>query len=190
MSKKPAKRALVVIADGCEDMETVAPVDIMTRAGVDVTIASVSGDTVEAAYGNRFVAHCAVSDVDDLYDVIVVPGGGRNAAALAESEDVVRLVKAHFDDDRLVASICASPGAVLAQAAGILNGYRATGDPTYNDRLKQGGASVTNEEVTLDGRVITAMGPGAAIEFGLTIIRELGYADVATHLAGYWRKSI
>ncbi len=190
MTDRETKRALVVIADGCEDMETVAPIDIMTRAGMDVTIASVSGDTVTAAYGNRFVPHCAVSKIDELYDVIVVPGGGRNAASLAESDAVIKLVRAHAEDDRLVASICASPGAVLAEAAGVLKDRRATGDPTYNHRLANGGAIVTNEDVTVDGKFITAAGPGAAIQFGLTIIRELGYADVAAHLTGYWRRSV
>jgi len=184
-----AKRALVIISQGCEDIETCAPIDIMNRAGIEVTIASVTGRPTPAAYGSTFVPHCAVAGIDDLFDIVVIPGGGRNASTLAGDEDVVRLVRAHAEDDRFVAAICASPGAVLAQAAGLLKDRRATGDPTFNDRLTAGGATVTNEEVTVDGKIITAMGPGAAIEFGLTIIRLLGYGDVAAHLMGYWRKS-
>ncbi len=182
-----AKRVLVVIADGCEDVEAVAAIDVLNRAGVDVTVAGLKKGPVKGAYGNTIGTNISIDGADDLYDGIVFPGGTKNAQALAASPRVIELTKRHFDEGRMVAAICASPSHVLAEAAGVVAGRRATGDPVFNEKLAAGGAKLTDEAVTVDGNLITAMGPGAALRFGLAMAEYLGHKDTALELAKKWR---
>lgn len=182
-----AKRALVLISEGFEDVEAVAPVDILTRAGVEVTIAGLAEGAVKGAYGNTVLAHTTINKIDDLYDAIVLPGGSKNADNLAENKKVIELVKKHFEAGMLVAAICASPGRVLAEEAGILNSRKATGFPGYEDKIINGGGSYTDEHVTVDGNIITGMGPGAAMLFGLEIVSYLVGNEIADEFAAKWR---
>jgi len=181
------KKAIVILTDGFEDMEAVVPIDILTRAGIEVTIASLREGPVRAAYGTTILPTTTIDRVAVLYDAIVFPGGGKNAQALAADPGVIDLLKRHRVAGKLVAAICASPGHVLAEAAGLLKGKRATGDPAFNDKLAAGGAIITNELVTVDGDIITGMGPGAAMLFGLQIAEYLSGKDTADALARKWR---
>ncbi len=182
-----AKRALIILSEGCEDIETVAPIDILTRAGVEVTIASLIPGPIKAAYGNVLNAHTTVDQVKGEFDAIVLPGGGKNAANLAADRHVIDMIKTQYKSGRLVAALCASPGSVLAQAADILHGVPATGDPGFSDRLLEGGAVVTNEDVTVSGNIITGRGPAAAIAFSLAVADYLGCDDAVQTLAEKWR---
>ena len=181
------KRALVIVSDGCEDVETVAPIDILTRAGIHVTIASLVDVSVNCAYGNILRAHITLDQVTGVFDAIILPGGGKNAKTLAADKRVIELVKTQFASGRLVAAICASPGTVLVEAAGLLRGKPASGDPGFHDKLRAGGAIVTDADVTVSDNVITARGPAAAISFGLTISDYLGCNEAVKALAEKWR---
>ena len=182
-----SKKAVVILTEGFEDMEAVVPIDIMTRAGIEVTIASPGEGPVRAAYGTTIMPTTTIDRVTDLYDAIVFPGGGRNAQSLAADRRVVDIARRHYGAGELVAAICASSGCVLAEAAEILKGKRATGDPGFNDKLAAGGAIITDELVTIDGNIITGMGPGAAMLFGLQIAEYLCGKEAAEVLARRWR---
>lgn len=181
-----AKRALLIMADGFEDIEAVASIDVLNRAGVNVTVASLKESPVAAAYGTRLLSDITIDKADALYDAIVLPGGRKNAEALAAHAKVVELVRRHFIEGKLVAAICAAPSHVLAEAANILRGRKATGDPAFNDRLAAGGAYVTNQLVTVDGNLITGMGPGAALPFALMIAEHLVGKEIADSYAAKW----
>jgi 4-methyl-5(b-hydroxyethyl)-thiazole monophosphate biosynthesis len=181
------KTALVVLSKGFEDVEAVAPIDVLTRAGVDVTIASTVSGPVAAAYGSTLVPHMTVDKVTNLFDAIVIPGGMVNAEALAVNRTVIDLIKKHHAAGKLVAAICASSALVLGEAAGLLKGKRATGSPGSEDRLTACGAIVTGVHVTVDGNIITGMGPGAALPFGLQIAEYLGGRELPDDLAARWR---
>jgi len=183
------KRVLVVLAEGFEDMEAVAPIDVLTRAGVEVTIASLKDGPVKAAYGTTIVPHTTIDRIDGLYDGIVLPGGAANAETLAAHPKIIDLVRKHYEAGKLVAAICASPGQVLADAAGILRDKNVTGAPLseYNEMLIAGGAQLTDQPVTVDGNIITAMGPGAALQFGLTIAEYLTDRVTVESFAKKWR---
>jgi 4-methyl-5(b-hydroxyethyl)-thiazole monophosphate biosynthesis len=181
------KKALLLLAEGFEDIEAVTPVDILTRAGVDVTVASLEDGPVEGAYGNTLVAGSTIDKIGGLYDCLILPGGLKNAQILASQGAVIELVKSHFDAGKLVAAICAAPAFVLAEAAGILAGRKATGDPNLSDMIISGGAEFTDQTVTVDGNIITAMGPGAALPFALKLAEYLAGKDVALSLAKRWR---
>jgi len=180
------KRALTIISDGVEEIEAVASVDILTRAGVEVVVAGLAPGTIQGAYGNRLVAQVSVDDAGGLFDAIILPGGVVNARNLASNAKVIDLVKQHYEAGRIVASICASPSHALAKS-GILKGKRATGDPGFNEKLAACGAIVTGEPVTIDGNIVTAMGPGAALQFGLTLVEILVDKATAGKIADYWQ---
>ena len=180
--------ALIVMTHGVEDVEAVAPIDVLTRCGVEVTIAALEDGPVKAANGTTLVPHTSVSKVtDNIYDAIIIPGGAKNAHDLAAHEQVVALVREHHEQGKIVASICASPGTVLAEAAGIMDGRRATGDPGFANKLAMVGAIVTDADVTVDGKIITGRGPGAAMAFALTVAEALVGGKVPGELAERWR---
>jgi 4-methyl-5(b-hydroxyethyl)-thiazole monophosphate biosynthesis len=183
------KKVLVVLADGFEDIEAVTPIDMLTRAGVEVTIAGLKGGPVKAAYGTTIVPHTTIEQINGLYDGIVLPGGADNAESLAAHPKVIDLVRKHHEAGKLVGAICASPGQVLAEAAGILRAKNATGAPLpeYNERLAAGGAQLTDQPVTVDGNIVTAMGPGAALQFGLTLAEYLTDRATVDGFAKKWR---
>lgn len=180
------KQALIVMADGFEDIEAVAPIDVLTRAGVKVTIAGLEKGQIKAAYGTTIVPDIDVDSVDGTYDVIIFPGGRKNAESLAKHPKVIELARHHFKVGKIVAAICAAPSHVLAEAAGLLVDKRATGDPGFNDRLAAAGAIVTNEQVTVDGNFVTAMGPGAAMLFALMLTEKIAGKAVADQYAAKW----
>ena len=181
------KTALVIISNGVEDVEAVAPVDIMYRAGIKITIAGLTSGPVKAAYGNTIVPHITIDQVDDLYDAIVLPGGYENAINLAGNEKVLKLIHAHYAEGKLVAAICASPALVLGEAAGLIRGKRVTGFPGTQEIIENTGGEYTDELITVDGNIITGMGPGTAILFGLEIVEYLISKQVTDELVAKLR---
>lgn len=183
-----AKRALMVLAEGFEEIEAIVPADILNRVGVEVTVASLTEGPVAAAYGATIVPHTTIDKLpDQLSDALILPGGAKNAEALGASKIVKSLVEKHLAADKIVAAICAAPSFVLAESAGILKGKRATGAPVFNEKLLAGGAVLTHEHVTVDGNIITAMGPGAAISFGLMIAEGLTGQTSVDALMQQWQ---
>lgn len=162
---------LVPIADGSEEMEMITIVDVLRRADIDVTIASLSGDPITASRGTRIIPDAALADVlDDTFDLIVLPGGLPGADHLDNDERVHALLKRNVAEGRHVGAICAAPK-VLAHA-GLLEGKRATSYPGFlNDAAP--GVSSTGEAVEWDGNVVTSRGPGTAMDFALTLIEVL-----------------
>jgi len=181
-----SKRALVIVSDGFEDIEAVAPIDVLTRVGVLVTVASLKSGPVHAAYGTKLVPDCTLDQIDSLYDAIVIPGGKKNAQTLASDARVRSCVRAHHEAVRIVAAICASPSHVLGEACGILVGKRACGDPGFNEKLEKAGALLTDQLVTQDGNIITSVGPGSALIFALKIAAQLAGEEEAQKFAGKW----
>ena len=184
-----SRTALIILANGFEDVEAVAPIDVLNRVGVEVTVASLDRGPVQAAYGTTLVADTTIDQVDRLYDAIVLPGGTANAQHLAAHPKVKQIILDHLQSDRIVAAICASPSHVLGEAAGILKGRKATGDPGFRDKLAASGAIVTDEPVTVDGKIITATGPGTALPFALRLAAELAGRAEADVFAARWQVS-
>jgi protein deglycase len=182
-----SRKVLICLADGFEDIEAVAPIDVLTRCGFEVTVASLVPGPVKAAYGLTLAPTTSIDKVYGLYDAIIFPGGRRNAQALAGDERVVQFAREHYRAGKLVAAICAAPSHVLGEAAGILKEKRSSGDPSFDDKLAASGAIVTGENVTIDGNIITAMGPGAAIPFALAIAEYLGAGSTVEGFRKKWR---
>jgi protein deglycase len=181
------KRALVVMADGFEDIEAIAPIDVMTRAGIEVTVAGLKPGPVKAAYGTVVLPATDLETVkNQLFDGIIFPGGRVNAQALAADLRVIALVHAHLSSGKMVAAICAAPSHVLAEAAGILKGKRVSGDPAFNEKFTAAGAIATGDQVTVDGNIVTGTGPGAAMLFALQVTEYLAGPEIADTYAKKW----
>lgn len=172
-------KAIVVLAEGFEEIEAVAPIDVLRRAGVDVVIAGLDGKIIKGAHGISIAADIEFSDARDA-DALILPGGLPGAENLAASEAVRNAICAMSKGGGVVAAICASPAYVLAPT-GILNGKRAACYPGCEERFD---ADVTfvDDRVVRDGNVITSRGPGTAIEFSLKIVEALTGKEKADEL--------
>ena len=170
------KRVLVPVADGTEELEAVAMIDVLRRAGADVTVASVTGNRrITASRGLVIVADCLLEDVMNLeYDLVVLPGGIPGAENLRDSADLIRLLKRQRESGRLYGAICASP-AIILEHHGLLKGRRATCHPAYIDQLTN--KDRVTSPVVADGNCITSQGAGTAVEFSLALVEKLFGGD-------------
>lgn len=164
--------ALVPIADGSEDIEAVTIIDVLRRAGMDVTVASAHDrPEIKAARATRIVADALVTEcVGKHYDLIALPGGMPGAANLADCEALMAMLKEHKAAGRWFAAICAAPGVALAPR-GFLDGYAATGHPKFQQALPD--QSRVHERVVVDRNCITSQGPGTALEFALALVEQV-----------------
>jgi len=183
------KTVLVILAEGFEDIEAVTPIDVLNRAGANVTISGMETRPVRGAYGSTIIGHTTIDKVEGIFDALIFPGGIQSAKTLANNPLVVELVRHHHETGKLIAAIGASPGYLLAESAGILIGRQATGDPDLYNKLIAAGALVINEPVVKDGNIITGIGPGSAILFSLTIIECLFDRETADSFAREWHIS-
>lgn len=161
--------ALVVVAQGIEEMETVIIYDLLIRAGIEVTLASVTGRQVEASRGLKMVANVDLNQViDEAFDIIICPGGLPGAEYLRDNALLKNLLIKQHNQQKWLAAICASPAVVLAHH-GILDNSQATGYPSSEEQIP----NYIDEDVVVDGHVITSKGPGTAMVFALKIIQLL-----------------
>lgn len=181
-----AKRALIVLADGFEEIEAVAPIDVMTRVGMEVVVASLAPSPVHAAYGTKLMSDTVLSEVESEFDAIICPGGKANARALAADSLLRKKIIEYNERGALVAAICAAPSHVLGESAGILRGRRATGDPGFTDKLASSGAILQDGPVCIDGNLITATGPGSAISFALSVAAYLAGDELVEPFSKKW----
>ena len=155
------------LADGFEEIEALAPVDFLRRAGVEVNIVGVTGMTCIGAHGIKVEADISADDIrlDSELLGVVLPGGMPGADNLDKSDVVHKAVDYCVDNNLVVAAICAAP--FVLGKKGILKGKNATCFPGFEEYLE--GARVLSDGVVTDGNVITARGAGVAWEFGAAI---------------------
>uniref|UniRef100_A0A663DSF8 protein deglycase n=1 Tax=Aquila chrysaetos chrysaetos TaxID=223781 RepID=A0A663DSF8_AQUCH len=176
-----SKRALVILAKGAEEMETVIPTDVMRRAGIKVTVAGLTGK--EPVQCSRDVFICPDASLEDArkegpYDVVVLPGGNLGAQNLSESPAVKDILKDQESRKGLIAAICAGPTALLAHGIGF--GSKVTTHPLAKDKMMNGAHySYSESRVEKDGNILTSRGPGTSFEFGLAIVETLMGKEVA-----------
>lgn len=166
-------RALVPLADGCEELEAVTVIDLLRRAGVEVVAAGLGDGPVTAARGTRLLPDATLDAAlaDGDYDLVALPGGLPGADHLLADARLAALLPAQLARGGRVAAICAAPK-VLA-AAGALDGRRATCYPGCVAEADYPQAAFTGGAVEVDGPVVTSRGPGTATDFGLALIEVL-----------------
>lgn len=173
----------VYLAEGFEEIEALTAVDVMRRAGIEVQTVSITGNKVVKG------THDIKVEADILYEeaehakceMIVLPGGLPGADYLNEHEGLAKHIKSFADDSsKKLAAICAAPQ--VFGTCGILCGKNATIYPSMEDCLN--GGQATDDNVTVDGNIITGMGPALAMEFALKLVEELKGKDAADEVAG------
>ncbi|MCX5644487.1 MAG: DJ-1/PfpI family protein [Phycisphaerae bacterium] len=166
-----AKKVLVPIADGSEEIEAVCIIDTLRRAGAEVTVAAVGRLQVTASRGVKIAADATIADCrGQIYDCIALPGGMPGAEHLRDSAELIEMLKKQKQAGRFYAAICAAPAVVL-QPHGLLEQVRATCYPAFRNKLDLAYAS--DERVVIDGNCVTSQGPGTAIEFALKLVELL-----------------
>jgi len=165
------KKVLVPIAEGTEEIEAVCIIDVLRRAGAEVTVASVDRLEVKASRGVRLVADKLISEcAENSYDLIVLPGGMPGAEHLRNCKELEAMLKKQCEEGKFYAAICASPVVVLLHH-GLLEDRRATCHPSFADRLENSEAA--ESRVVVDGNCVTSRGPGTALEFALKLVELL-----------------
>ncbi len=171
-------KALVFLATGFEEIETVTVVDVLRRAGVDVTIAGLVPNVTEGKHGMRIIPDKSIDDVAvDDFDAVVVPGGNPGYKNLRKDPRVIAMVKTAFGSNKLVAAICAGP--TVLSDADVLEGKACTIYPGMDEELEAGGGKPKHDIVVVDGNVITSRGPATALPFALKLVEKLAGKQVA-----------
>lgn len=161
----------VYLADGFEEIEALAVVDVLRRADITTKTVSVTGmKNVRGAHDIVVAADLLFQEADPAScEMIVLPGGMPGTANLAKHEGLVKQIGAFAQNDKWIAAICAAPS-ILGKMS-LLKGKRATSFPGYeNDMI---GAVYTEERVVQDGNFITSRGAGTAVEFALKLVELL-----------------
>lgn len=165
-------RVLVPLAPGCEELEAITVIDLLVRAGIEVTSCGLDDGPVTASRGTVIVPTTNIDNIlDEKFDMIVLPGGLPGADHLRDDHRVQTLLKSHAADNRYIAAICAAPKALAH--AGLLKHKKATSYPGVLEELSDDNITITTNSVEIDGKIITSRGPGTAMDFTLTLIETL-----------------
>lgn len=159
------------LADGFEEIEAIAPIDILRRADIFVTTVGVTGKTVAGRHGIDVIADVEAECLDgcDNIEAIILPGGLPGATNLEASDKVQQIIDKANSNGALICAICAAPQ--ILGHKGLLEGKCAIAYPGFEKELR--GAKISDEHVVTDGNFITAKGAGVALEFGLAIVSAL-----------------
>lgn len=167
------KRVLIPLAAGFEEIEALAVVDILRRAGIEVTMGDVTGDgqkPIKGRNGIFVMADCSLDEaVNDPFDMVVLPGGQPGTTNLKEDDRIKALIKKMHDDQKFIAAICAAP--LVLSAVGIIDGKNITSHPGVKKDLSE--VNYKDDRVVVDGHIVTSRGPGTAIEFAFKLVELL-----------------
>ena len=174
------KKAVIFLADGFEEVEALAPVDILRRGGVDVTIAGVTGMQVVSSHNVKVMADKDVKEIKaDDYDAFICPGGMPGAVNLRDSI-VTDIIKEAYGKGKIVSAICAPP--MVLDKAGVLADKDFTMYPGMQNYAPSGSYK-SNKFVIKDGIVITGAGPAAAFEYAFELLAELQGKEISLKVA-------
>ncbi len=169
-------KVYVMMADGFEEIEALAVIDVLRRGGVETIIVSVKNDKV--VLSARDIPVVADTTIDKIEiasdDMIVLPGGGKGVEGLYASEPLKKLLTAHNDKKGIIAAICAGP--TIPGRMGLLKGVKATCYPGCEEDLN--GAVISQDDVVADQNFITSRGPGTALEFSFKLLEMIKGREV------------
>lgn len=171
--------ALVILPAGFEELEAIAPIDVLRRAGVEVTVAALE-DTMHVTGRNGITIHADTTLTavgERLFDLLFLPGGP-GVKFLRADPRVRAAVLAHAAAGHWVAAICAAP--TVLHDAGLLNGRRYTAHFSVANELT---AILASERTVTDGRLLTSQGAGTAVDFGLLLVEKLVSAEKSREVA-------
>ena len=178
-----AKTAALFIADGSEEVEAITPVDLLRRAKIDVDVVSImDGKMITASRGVKIEADMTLADINfDDYDMLILPGGVKGTNNLNDCTVLKDNIRKFNEEGKGIAAICAAP--TVFAGMGILEGRKATCNPGFWDKLKEGGALLDEDsKVVTCGNIITSQAMGTSVDFGLAIVAYLAGEEEAAKL--------
>lgn len=158
----------VFLADGFEETEALAPVDLLKRAGKEVITVGVTGNVVTGSHGIQVIADTNEISLDDSLEMIVLPGGMPGTLNLEKSQCVQNAIDYCVLNNKFIGAICAAPS--ILGHKGLLKDKKAICYPGFESHLE--GAVISDNSVEEDGIFITARGAGVAINFGLKLVEK------------------
>lgn len=167
-------KVLVPVADGSEEIETVTIVDVLRRAGAEVTMASVMPELlVRASRDVHLKADTLIGEcLDTQWDLIALPGGMPGAEHLGGCAPLMQLLAQQLKDDRWVGAICAAPAVVLGRN-GLITDFEASCHKNFLGDLYQQARAASEEKVCVDRNLVTSQAPGTAMLFALQLVECL-----------------
>lgn len=173
--------AYIFLADGFEDIEGLAVVDLLRRAKVETKTVSIKETKeVQTSHGITLYTDILFGETDfSDADILVLPGGLKGTQNLQAYEPLIKMLQEFYKEEKKISAICAAPS--IFGALGFLKGRKATSYPTFMEKLD--GAILSTDRVVKDGHVITSRGMGTAIDFGLALIAELCGQEKADEIA-------
>ena len=171
----------IILGTGFEEIEAVAPCDILRRGGVQVQYAGIGGRLIRGGNGITVQADCTVEEMDlENMEMIVLPGGMGGVHSILASEAAMHAVGTAWEQGKLVAAICAAP-TILAKLH-ITDGKHAVVYPGMEAEM--GSAIMEDTNAVRDGSVLTGRAPGAALDFGYLLLETLKGAETAQKVRG------
>ena len=167
------KKVALFIENGSEELEFIAPLDIMRRANLEVDLISANNeDFITSSHNIKILADKKIEEVNNIldYDAIVIPGGMPGSTLLRDNKKIIEFYQTMYNSGKLVAAICAAP--ILLSAAGITDDKEVTSYPGFDKEINYKNYN-SEKAVVIDKNVITAQGPAVAILFGYEIVNYL-----------------
>ncbi|KAJ4317020.1 hypothetical protein N0V94_005162 [Neodidymelliopsis sp. IMI 364377] len=192
-------RALILVADGSEEIEFVTPYDVLTRAGFEIQSAGIDLKNDGYAHMTRNIRivpdHSTLSSIPspESYDLLILPGGAPGATTFSASNKVLQLITSFRQQGKYVAAICAGTTALVAAQELAASGKteseagrkaKVTSHPSVRDEIKAKGWEYSEERIVVDGKVVTSRGPGTALLFALTLVELLAGKEKRDEVAG------
>lgn len=167
------KKVALFIENGSEELEFIAPLDIMRRANLEVDLISANNeDFITSSHNVKIIADKKINEVNNIldYDAIVIPGGMPGSTLLRDNKKIIEFYQTMYNSGKLVAAICAAP--IVLSAAGITDDKEVTAYPGFDKEINYKNYN-SDKAVVIDKNVITAQGPAVAILFGYEIVNYL-----------------
>ncbi|XP_064097012.1 protein dj-1beta-like [Macrobrachium nipponense] len=171
--------AVLLLAEGAEEMEAVITIDTLRRGGVTVTVAGVGGDGPVKCSRDVYIKPdmtLTAAVAKGPYDAVVIPGGMQGSENVAASDEAKALLTEQEKAGRVIAAICAAP-AICLPAHGVGEGKKVTCYPSLEKKFPPGKYTFQPDKVVVDGQLVTSQGPGTAFDFALALVEKLVSAE-------------
>ena len=174
------KKILVFLAEGFEEIEALTPVDVLRRAGCEVTMVSIAGKQITSSRKITVVADKLFEEVNCAEaDMLILPGGAPGSQNLDKHIGLKKALTEANQNGKLLAAICAAP--MVLGHLNILQGKKATCYPGNEPDLI--GAQATGSDLEIDGKIITSNGAGSSLKFSLALVEKLFNKEKAKEIA-------
>ena len=173
------QRALILLANGFEEIEAVSPIDLLRRAEISVTISSCEKElTVKGRSNISILADCILEEINQqTFDLLILPGGPA-VFELRKKHSILKVIQNHKKENKWIGAICAAP--LLLLDANVLGNLKYTAHSSVASELPK---LIKEKDVVIDENLITSSGAGTAVKFGLALVETLTDSDFAKSIA-------